>query len=144
MHQTNLGIFKHIRTCINRKYQSTNPDVLENLDDRLREIKENHRLGRLKVLRLEPPYFRKCTNIPTAKHKAAFQVILALSHGMWHTKRRKLKFPSCCNIWAIICAGELDANVQRALPLTVDWQKYACPYEYSDEDVRQMMQLAQR
>ena len=33
MHQTNLDIFKHIRTCMQRKYQSTNPDVLENLDD---------------------------------------------------------------------------------------------------------------
>ena len=81
MHQTDLGIFKHIRECIQRKYQTTRPGVLEEMDRRLQEIKEIHRLGDLAANLPNPPYFRKCVSIPAAKHKAAFQVILAVGHG---------------------------------------------------------------
>ena len=41
-------------------------------------------------------------------------------------------------------AGLLGPRVCRALRLVIDWHKYACQYEFRDEDVRAMQHHAQR
>ena len=78
MHQADLGIFTHVRECIELLF---NDSERKELDDRLSIVKETMRFGELTSKLPEKPYFRSAASIPAFEHEAAFQVILAISDG---------------------------------------------------------------
>ena len=78
LHQTDLGIFTHVRDCIQDMYSL---EIRKELDSRLRAVKLHFRFPDLSSCLPEPPYFESCVSIPAFHHRAVFQIIMALSHG---------------------------------------------------------------
>ena len=84
MHQTDLGIFLHVKRTLYQKYtarrqQGQYNQEMERLDDRLREVKETCRMSGLTLP--EPPYFTAEANITASEHRAVFYVIVAIAQG---------------------------------------------------------------
>ena len=78
MHQADLGIFTHVRECIEMLFKD---EKRKELDDRLSAVKQTMRFGELTSKLPEQPYFQSAASIPAFEHEAAFQVILASSDG---------------------------------------------------------------
>ena len=82
MHPTDLGIFTHLKEALWRKYSEQQPlheNKLWRMDERLRELKGSWRLSTLKLP--SPPYWQQHTGITAAKHRAAFQAVVACADG---------------------------------------------------------------
>ena len=84
MHQTDLGIFMHVKKTLIAKYtaRATTGSYmreLERLDERLQEVRITCRMGGLQIP--EGPYFTCDANITASEHRSVFYVFVAISQG---------------------------------------------------------------
>ena len=102
MHQTDLGIFMHVKKSIIAKYVARKEHgaylrELERLDERLQEVRTTCRMGGLSIP--EGPYFTCDANITASEHRSVFYVIVAISQGMCMLNvKRKCVLPALIRV----------------------------------------------